>query len=155
MKKKILPPLLPGFELATFRSRVRRSDQQAIPAPLCNSSTFFICFLATNLSSGLRVSPCWFALYSMKSRKRLAHDVGAEQHHRSALQTSSRSTSLLSPQSSHMAVKHGPCLLKCWMDVISALARTAHRGLRLRKDWKRICAESSVMSPGRPTRSVE
>ena len=33
MKKKILPPLLPGFELATFRSRVRRSYQQVIPAP--------------------------------------------------------------------------------------------------------------------------
>ena len=31
--KKILPPLLPGFELATFRSRDRRSNQQAIPAP--------------------------------------------------------------------------------------------------------------------------
>ena len=33
LEKKILPPLLPGFELATFRSRVRRSYQQAIPAP--------------------------------------------------------------------------------------------------------------------------
>ena len=33
LQKKILPPLLPGFELATFRSRVRRSYQQAIPAP--------------------------------------------------------------------------------------------------------------------------
>ena len=32
--KKILPPLLPGSELATFRSRVRHSNQQAIPAPL-------------------------------------------------------------------------------------------------------------------------
>ena len=32
-EKKILPPFLPGFELATFRSRVRRSNQQAIPAP--------------------------------------------------------------------------------------------------------------------------
>ena len=32
LEKKILPPLLPGFELATFRSRVRRSNQQAIPA---------------------------------------------------------------------------------------------------------------------------
>ena len=31
LEKKILPPLLPGFELATFRSRVRRSNQQAIP----------------------------------------------------------------------------------------------------------------------------
>ena len=29
----ILAPLLPGLELATFRSRVRRSNQQAIPAP--------------------------------------------------------------------------------------------------------------------------
>ena len=34
LEKKILPPLLPGFQLATFRSRVRRSYQQAIPAPL-------------------------------------------------------------------------------------------------------------------------
>ena len=32
LEKKILPPLLPGFELATFRSRVWRSCQQAIPA---------------------------------------------------------------------------------------------------------------------------
>ena len=32
LEKKIIPPLLPGFELATFRSRVRRSNQQAIPA---------------------------------------------------------------------------------------------------------------------------
>ena len=32
LEKKILPPLMPGFELATFRSRDRRSNQQAIPA---------------------------------------------------------------------------------------------------------------------------
>ena len=31
LEKKILPPLLPVFELATCRSRVRRSNQQAIP----------------------------------------------------------------------------------------------------------------------------
>ena len=30
LEKKNLPPLLPGFELATFRSRVRHSYQQAI-----------------------------------------------------------------------------------------------------------------------------
>ena len=30
LEKKILPPLLPGLELATFGSRVRRSYQQAI-----------------------------------------------------------------------------------------------------------------------------
>ena len=34
LEKKILLPLPLGFELATFRSRVRRSNQQAIPAPL-------------------------------------------------------------------------------------------------------------------------
>ena len=33
LEKKILLPLLPGFELATFRSLIRRSNQQAIPAP--------------------------------------------------------------------------------------------------------------------------
>ena len=32
LEKKILPPLLPGFELATFRLRVRRSNQQAFQA---------------------------------------------------------------------------------------------------------------------------
>ena len=32
-EKKILPPLLQGFEPATFRSRVRRSNHWAIPAP--------------------------------------------------------------------------------------------------------------------------
>ena len=33
LDKKILLPLQPGYELAAFRSRVRRSYQQAIPAP--------------------------------------------------------------------------------------------------------------------------
>ena len=33
-EKKTLPLLLPGFELATFRSRVRRSYQQVIPVPM-------------------------------------------------------------------------------------------------------------------------
>ena len=32
LEKKILRPLLPGLELTTFRSRVRRSNQQAITA---------------------------------------------------------------------------------------------------------------------------
>ena len=34
LEKKILPPLLPGFKLATFWSQVRHSYQQAILAPL-------------------------------------------------------------------------------------------------------------------------
>ena len=34
LEKIIVPPILPGFELGTFRSRVRRSNQQAIPAQL-------------------------------------------------------------------------------------------------------------------------
>ena len=33
LEKKILPPLLQGFEPATFQSRVRRSNHWAIPAP--------------------------------------------------------------------------------------------------------------------------
>ena len=33
LEKKILPPLLPRFELATFRSRAWRSNQQANTAP--------------------------------------------------------------------------------------------------------------------------
>ena len=33
LEEKSFPPLLPGFELATFRSRARRSNQQTIPAP--------------------------------------------------------------------------------------------------------------------------
>ena len=33
LEKKILPPLLQGFEPATFQSRVRRSNRWAIPAP--------------------------------------------------------------------------------------------------------------------------
>ena len=32
MEKTVLPPLLPGLELANFRSRLRRSYQQALPA---------------------------------------------------------------------------------------------------------------------------
>ena len=42
VEKNILPPLLPGFELATFRPRVRRIYQGAIPAALVidtNSTT--------------------------------------------------------------------------------------------------------------------
>ena len=33
LEKKILPPLLPGLEPGTFRSRVWRSNHWAIPAP--------------------------------------------------------------------------------------------------------------------------
>ena len=39
-EKKILPPLLQGFEPATFRSRVRRSNHWAIPAPVHTSGMF-------------------------------------------------------------------------------------------------------------------
>ena len=34
LEKKILPPLLQGFEPVTFQSRVRRSNHWAIPAPI-------------------------------------------------------------------------------------------------------------------------
>ena len=36
LEKKILPPLLQGFEPATFQSRVRRSNHWAVPLPSYN-----------------------------------------------------------------------------------------------------------------------
>ena len=42
LEEKILPPLLPGFELATFRPRDRRPHQQAVPAPLLKYLTNFV-----------------------------------------------------------------------------------------------------------------
>ena len=41
LNKKIVQPLLPGFELATFRSRVRRSIQQATPKYTCQVNELF------------------------------------------------------------------------------------------------------------------
>ena len=38
LEKKILPPLLPGFELTTFQSQVWSSYQQAIPTKVLNVS---------------------------------------------------------------------------------------------------------------------
>ena len=35
LEKKILPPLLQGFETGTFQSRIRRSNHWAIPVPRC------------------------------------------------------------------------------------------------------------------------
>ena len=49
LEKKTLPPLLPGFELASFRSRVRRSNQETIsaltntPSKATVSRTLFEC----------------------------------------------------------------------------------------------------------------
>ena len=43
--KKIFPPLLPGFELATFRSPVRAVNQQAIPAPALYQEAILIYIL--------------------------------------------------------------------------------------------------------------
>ena len=51
LEKKILPPLLPGFELATFRSRVRRSHQQAISAPFLYYLVKLISALCHNCAS--------------------------------------------------------------------------------------------------------
>ena len=49
MEKKILPPLLPGLEPETFRSRVRHSNHWAVTTPksclLCFSFSFFFFFL--------------------------------------------------------------------------------------------------------------
>ena len=66
LEKKILQPLLPGFELASFRSRDRRSNQQAIPAPhasLCPAGwpfvllLYLLLFLCALLSVVLGIAP--------------------------------------------------------------------------------------------------
>ena len=49
LEKNIHPPLLPGFRLATFRSRVRRFYQQAIPAT--RVSTWILTSCQTTWSS--------------------------------------------------------------------------------------------------------
>ena len=43
LEKKILPPLLPGFELSTFRSRVRRSTYKLsrLPCTVCLHKFYF------------------------------------------------------------------------------------------------------------------
>ena len=47
LEKKILTPLLPGSELATFRTRVRHSNQQAIPVP--DNCTWYCKFWSVTL----------------------------------------------------------------------------------------------------------
>ena len=49
LEKKILPPLQPGFELATFRLRVRRSNQQAIPRENNNNNKTNKTFLEVSI----------------------------------------------------------------------------------------------------------
>ena len=58
LEMDILPPPLPGFELATFRARVRCSYQQAIPAACCGWQDVYI-QLRNNLSP-LFCDPVWW-----------------------------------------------------------------------------------------------
>ena len=57
------PPLLSGFELAIFRSRVRRSYQQAIPArpflPRFAQSTFYADVCAAAIVTGSTITIMW------------------------------------------------------------------------------------------------
>ena len=59
LEKKILPPLLQGFEPVTFRSWVRRSNHWAIPAPLskCLFMTYF--YSSCTILMRDRYSPNW------------------------------------------------------------------------------------------------
>ena len=49
LEKKILPPLQQGFEPATFRSRLRRSNHWAIPAQHLSSQPFYLTSIAVVL----------------------------------------------------------------------------------------------------------
>ena len=58
LEKKILPPLLPGLELATFRSRVQRSYQQAVPASILNTAEIKSTCDALNAQGGVIMHTC-------------------------------------------------------------------------------------------------
>ena len=51
LEKKILPPLLRGFEPTTFQSRVRRSNHWAIPACVCVCVCIHVCACAPLVTS--------------------------------------------------------------------------------------------------------
>ena len=68
LEKKILPPLLPGFELATFWSRVRRSYQQAIPELCYINSDFFPLILLLIFWTVVFVPPLIFPQLKMRNR---------------------------------------------------------------------------------------
>ena len=57
LEKKILSPLLPGFELPTFWSRVRRSYQQTIPAIGLRVTTLIIIFLVVDWTQNANNEP--------------------------------------------------------------------------------------------------
>ena len=67
LEKKILPPLLQGFEPATFRSRVQRSNPWAIPVPnyVCSRGSW--CCLYGQLNRFTRDQVCGYfgTLHSM------------------------------------------------------------------------------------------
>ena len=67
--KKILPPLLPGFESATFQSRVRRSNQQAVPADLDYCAVFVdrVGVFLAHVHSTLKASERFTSNFSVSS----------------------------------------------------------------------------------------
>ena len=83
LEKKILPPLQQGFEPATFRSRVQRSNHWAIPAPtelspharthtLSHCAVFFAVVFRTGQTKWqlARLTDCWpYIGYKYKSLK--------------------------------------------------------------------------------------
>ena len=75
VEKKILLPLLPEFELATFRSRVRRSYQQTIPAPVAEAEEKHAAlFLFVCLFSRFVLFLCRYRFVSGGAdRRRVAH----------------------------------------------------------------------------------
>ena len=66
LEKKILPPLQQGFELATFQSRVRRSNHWAIHAPrmkgesYCRRLRSWLLCLCDVLRALIDYLVCWF-----------------------------------------------------------------------------------------------
>ena len=67
-EKKILPPLLRGFEPATFRSWVLCSNHWAIPAPILYGS-----FLMSSTQQKLRPYPVWIISDDFYTAETMSH----------------------------------------------------------------------------------
>ena len=141
LEKKILSPFLPGFELATFRSRVRRSCQQAIPAwPNMSKREIgglLVCLNSFQLPGGLT------GIFSGNCQETESRLVQACHTPRQTL----KNILLVTLEDGRLRGRQR----KGWMDNVKEcvslptpelFTMTSHR-----KHWKRVSTESSSMSP--------
>ena len=71
LEKKILPPLLQGFEPATFQSRVRRSNHWAVPARLVCVYYYFVLEWYQSFCWITGASCCVFVYYCFADARKI------------------------------------------------------------------------------------